>query len=88
VLETDRTASITVGWTEQPGYWTLVTTRTAPDLAPHIVGSAYWHNDPENPKKNSYRINTPDGVSQAIEFINNQWYSIAWAPDKEVYTSK
>ena len=59
-----------------------VTPRTKPDLPKHLVGNAIWKGTTETRTGAYY----PSEESHfAIEYLNNNWYYLDWAPETSGY---
>jgi hypothetical protein len=68
-----------------------VTCRTSDDLPPHVKGTAQWGNIDRHPA--SYVVPHPQATTQhtthvAVEFIDNQWYTLSWFTHDSTYATR
>src|SRR6266702_913686 len=87
---TTTVASISVTL-EPDDNWTVVTVRRQDDLPAHIKSSllgrgAVWSTEPQN-KPPSYKCNI-SGTLQAVEFINDAWYLLAYSALYSAYRTR
>ncbi|SRR6266702_4811854 len=87
---TTAVASISVTL-EPDDNWTVVTVRRQDDLPAHVKSSslgrgAVWSTEPQN-KPPSYKCNI-SGTLQAVEFINDAWYLLAYSALYSAYRTR
>ncbi len=71
--------------------WTVITVRRQDDLPAHVKSSslgqgAVWSTEPQN-KPPSYKCNV-SGTLQAVEFINDTWYLLAYLALYSAYRTR
>jgi hypothetical protein len=68
-----------------------VTCRSSDDLPAHVKGTAQWGSLDRHPP--SYYVSNPQPISSrdthlAVEFINNQWFTINWFTRDSTYATR